>query len=163
MLKLLKKYKKYILLGFILIIAIIAVLSYKNVKEPVVTVEQRQDINVEMVNKAVTEEPDVIKKQGEFLGADKFHYGRGQAVIIQTKTGPVLKFENFEVRQGPDLFVYLSPNEKGEDFGAFVSLGNLQTTGGDQVYTLPSNYNDYKTVIIWCRAFSTTFATAELE
>jgi hypothetical protein len=75
----------------------------------------------------------------------------------------VLSFkEDFEVAQGPDLFVYLSPNPAGQDLGEYASLGSLKAIRGSQQYTLPDNYASYKTAIIWCRAFGVTFATAEL-
>jgi hypothetical protein len=100
---------------------------------------------------------------GEFRGQDAVHQSSGQARIEDSATGPLLYFENFSVTPGPDLFVYLSPNAAGQDLGEFVSLGNLKADSGNQSYNLPANYRDYKTVVIWCRAFSFTFATAELK
>ena len=46
--------------------------------------------------------------RGMFEGADDFHFGRGDALLIETAPGAyTLRFENFSVRNGPDLFVYL--------------------------------------------------------
>src|SRR5947208_7048959 len=50
-----------------------------------------------------------VARQGEFQGADDFHYGRGQALLTDTGPGEyTLRLENFSGRNGPDLFVYLS-------------------------------------------------------
>jgi hypothetical protein len=83
--------------------------------------------------------------------------------MFNTANGPVLTFgEDFKVTSGPDLFVYLSPNAPGESLGDFASLGKLKSISGPQSYNAPINFSEYKTVVIWCRAFNTTFSTAEL-
>ena len=47
---------------------------------------------------------------GAFHGTDEFHFGRGTASIIETARGRfTLRLDDFSVRNGPDLFVYLSP------------------------------------------------------
>ncbi len=55
--------------------------------------------------------PDArVVLQGAFQGADDFHFGSGQALLVETAPGTyTLRFEGFSVRNGPDLFVYLSP------------------------------------------------------
>ena len=59
---------------------------------------------------------------GEFMGADEFHTGSGQARIIETGPGTfVLRLEDFSVRNGPDLFVYLSPDPAGYTEGAIAT------------------------------------------
>ena len=108
--------------------------------------------------------PEQMVYTGTFQGVDDIHWGRGTTKITASQSAPTLSFsEDFEVAQGPDLFVYLSPNPAGQELGEYASLGALKSTKGAQEYTLPSNYKDYKTVVIWCRAFSVTFATADLD
>ena len=47
---------------------------------------------------------------GPFHGTDDFHFGAGTATIVETAPGSyVLRLEDFSVRNGPDLYVYLSP------------------------------------------------------
>jgi hypothetical protein len=76
---------------------------------------------------------------GQFQGADDFHFGRGQAQLIETAPGRyTLRFEDFSVRNGPDLFVYLSPDEDGYIDGA-VNLGELKATDGAFNYELPAD------------------------
>jgi len=114
-----------------------------------------------------TESPDTMPlKQGKFIDADGFHKGSGTAQIIRTGQGNIVKFSSdFTVTNGPDLFVYFSKtaDENNKDPGDFVSLGKLQKTSGEQTYKLPDNIEGYKSVVIWCRAFKTTFSLAPLR
>ena len=102
---------------------------------------------------------------GSFSGADDFHFGRGTARIIETAPGAyVLRFENFSVRNGPDLYVYLSPDASGYDRAA-LDLGTLKATDGAFGYALPAGTDpaDFKSAIIWCKQFSQLFAVAPLD
>ena len=66
-----------------------------------------------------------VASQGEFRGADDFHFGRGQALLIETAPGEyTLRFENFSVRNGPDLFVYLSTDPNDRAISGSSSGGN---------------------------------------
>ena len=103
-----------------------------------------------------------MASQGEFQGADDFHFGRGQALLIETAPGQyTLRFENFSVRNGPDLFVYLStdPNGYSEDG---LLLGALKGTDGAFNYEVPpgTDVSRFKSAVVWCDAFSVLFATA---
>jgi hypothetical protein len=146
----------------VLVLAGIATWALINMSQSSPTVAQI-DINADQVRQQVVDKPSTVLKQGEFTDTDLVHKGSGQAKVVKFEGSPVLKFENFQTTPGPDLFVYLSPNGPGEDLGEFVSLGNLKSDNGDQVYTLPANYEDYKTVVVWCRAFGVTFTSAELK
>ncbi len=106
----------------------------------------------------------VVAAQGEFQGADDFHFGRGNAVLIETAPETyVLRFEEFSVRNGPDLFVYLSPSADGYADGA-LELGELKGTDGAFNYEVPpgTDVSRFKSAVIWCKAFSVVFATATL-
>jgi hypothetical protein len=106
-------------------------------------------------------QPQVIE-QGEFQGADDFHFGEGQALLIETEPGKyILRFEDFSVRNGPDLFVYLSPDPEGYDDGA-IKLGGLKGTDGAFNYDVPegTDVSQFKSAVIWCDQFSVLFATA---
>lgn len=144
------------------ILLVVTIFIIVNINEtPPVTVSQQS-------NPSSIEEPQNATEQvvytGVFKGVDDIHWGKGTAEISASQSKPTLSLnENFEVAQGPDLFVYLSPNPAGQDLGEYASLGALKENKGAQEYILPSNYQDYKTVVIWCRAFGVTFATAELD
>ena len=106
-----------------------------------------------------------ITSHGSFVGADAFHFGSGRALIQETTSGRhALRFEDFSVRNGPDLFVYLSPNADGYAPDA-INLGRLKATDGNFNYEIPegTDLSRIKSVVVWCRQFSTLFATAKLS
>ena len=103
--------------------------------------------------------------RGRFRGADDFHYGSGIARILESKPGLfILRFEDFSVRNGPDLYVYLSPRADGYDQGA-VELGRLKATDGSFNYSIPAgtDVTTLRSAVVWCKAFSVQFAHATLE
>jgi hypothetical protein len=112
--------------------------------------------------------PSVVARRlasGSFHGTDDFHFGRGTATIIETALGAyTLRLEAFSVRNGPDLFVYLSPNANDYAKGA-VEVGRLKATDGAFGYELPPGTDpaDFASAIIWCKQFSHLFAVAPLE
>ena len=100
----------------------------------------------------------------EVHGADEFHVGRGTALLAESEPGQfILRFEAFSVRNGPDLFVYLSPNSAGYTDGA-LELGPLKASDGSFNYEVPAgtDISLFKSAVVWCRAFSVLFATAPL-
>ena len=74
-----------------------------------------------------------------------------------------LRLADFSVRNGPDLFVYLSPDADDYDDGA-LELGRLKATDGAFGYDLPPGTDpaDFASAIIWCKQFSHLFAVAPL-
>jgi hypothetical protein len=105
-----------------------------------------------------------VTHRGMLAGADEFHFGRGDALLIETAPGMhSLRFEGFSVRNGPDLFVYLT-NHPGDIPGG-VNLGSLKATDGNFNYDVPSGVDaaGYRYAIVWCRQFAVLFASAELQ
>ncbi len=105
--------------------------------------------------------------QGELQGADSFHTGRGQVLLVQSPTGEtILRFQDFAVRNGPDLRVYLSPDPGGlvHADGA-ISLGKLRGTSGFINYEVPASVDPtvFRSLIIYCEPFGVVFATAVLS
>lgn len=104
---------------------------------------------------------------GDFHGSDDFHFGRGTARLIETGPGEfVVRLEDFAVRNGPDLYVYLSPSADGYASGS-IELGRLKADTGNQNYVVPAGAlgdpGVAASVVIWCKQFSHLFATAPLE
>ena len=102
---------------------------------------------------------------GEFSGTDDFHFGRGSASIVEVSPGRFhLRLEDFSVRNGPDLFVYLSPKADGYSADAF-ELGKLKATDGSFGYDLPDGVDPtrFRSALIWCKQFSHLFAVAPLD
>jgi hypothetical protein len=99
---------------------------------------------------------------GTFAGTDEFHFGSGTATIIETEPGRYhLRLEDFSVRNGPDLYVYLSPDPDGYADGSF-EVGTLKATDGSFGYDLPDGFDPsgFESTLIWCKQFSHLFATA---
>ena len=83
---------------------------------------------------------------------------------IETAPGRyTLRFEEFSVRNGPDLYVYLSPDAAGYADGA-LELGTLKATDGAFGYELPegTDPSDFGSAVIWCKQFAVLFAVAPL-
>jgi hypothetical protein len=100
--------------------------------------------------------------RGSFHGSDDFHFGRGSATVIEVSPGRYhLRLEDFSVRNGPDLYVYLSPSADGYAKGA-VELGKLKATDGAFGYDIPPDADpaSFQSAIIWCKQFRHLFATA---
>ena len=99
---------------------------------------------------------------GTFHGTDDFHFGRGTASIIEVGPGRYhLRLDDFSVRNGPDLYVYLStaPDDYADDA---LELGTLKATEGSFGYDLPEGTDPsrFQSAIIWCKQFSHLFAVA---
>ena len=105
-----------------------------------------------------------VTATGRFRGADEFHTGEGTAKLIETAPGHyTLRFEEFSVRNGPDLYVYLSPEADGYADGA-LNLGRLKATDGAFNYEIPAgtDVTQFKSALVWCKQFSVLFASAPL-
>jgi hypothetical protein len=136
-----------------------------------------------MMEAAMTAEPELsdevmpaamndqtkIYASGNFY--DVAHAGRGLATIYTLADGArVLRFEDFEVENGPDLHVYLSTQDPVENsvgvelVGAF-DLGELKGNIGDQNYEIAADFDlsPYRSVVIWCQPFRVPFSAAPLQ
>ncbi|MGH2757239.1 MAG: DM13 domain-containing protein [Actinomycetota bacterium] len=98
------------------------------------------------------------------------HDARGTALLIEAADGKTyLRFEGFEVENGPDLKVYLSRAQAdasdGELADEIVDLGELKGNIGDQNYLVPASVDltGYRSAVVWCRRFSVGFAVAPLN
>lgn len=99
---------------------------------------------------------------GEFRGTDDFHFGSGTASITEVEPGRFhLRLDDFSVRNGPDLFVYLSPDGDGYTDDS-LELGKLKATDGSFGYDLPDGVDParFRSALIWCKQFSHLFAVA---
>jgi Electron transfer DM13 len=101
---------------------------------------------------------------GSFIGVgDGIHDAMGIARVIPVGGGEnVLRLEDLVVTNGPDLYVYLSIDKSAFNF---VNLGRLKANIGNQNYLIPAgtDMTKYDTVLIWCRAFSVLFGSADLK
>jgi len=102
---------------------------------------------------------------GEFQGADEFHFGSGRASVVASADGSLrVRFDDFAVRNGPDLFVYVSPDAGGSISGG-TELGALKASEGSFEYVLPAGTDPdaIRSVVVWCKQFAVLFAHAPVE
>jgi hypothetical protein len=105
--------------------------------------------------------------RGEFVSLD--HGTSGTARVVELADGSrIVRLEGVDTSNGPDLFVYLSPNVASGDESAFdenfLNLGRLKGNQGDQNYDLPADVDltGFASVVIWCDRFNSAFGAADL-
>ncbi len=103
---------------------------------------------------------------GSFVGLAG-HDGTGDAGIFRLEDGSrVLRLENFDIENGPDLELYLVPGERSySPGGGSLHLGPLKGNVGNQTYEIPRDFTVASgpwTVLVWCEAFSVEFVGASL-
>jgi hypothetical protein len=111
----------------------------------------------------------VAIRTGQFH--DVQYKGTGTATIFRLPDGKlVLRLENLDVQNGPDLYVYVSAAPDATDAATvtnntFVSLGRLKGNQGNQNYDLPADLNlaEANSIVIWCQRFRANFVTAPLK
>ena len=129
---------------------------------------QMPDKQIDEAMADASDGPTVIG-QGQFVDADSFHQGSGQATIYHLPDeSNVLRFENFQVTNGPDLHVLLvkhpAPTSRDEIMQNYVDLGSLKGNIGNQNYEIPASVDvsEYQSVVIYCMPFHVIFSTASL-
>lgn len=97
------------------------------------------------------------------------HETTGTASLVTVGNDVVLRFEDLDTSNGPDLRVYLSrkPATLGwRDYGDdFIELGPLKGNKGDQNYRVPSNVDlkTFRSAVVWCVRFKVGFGVAPLD
>jgi hypothetical protein len=114
----------------------------------------------------------VALEQGEFVDIDRLHQGSGQATIYELADGSrVLRLENLDVTNGPDLRVLLAahddPRSRDElESGAgYIELDGLKGNLGNQNYVIPADVDiaTFNSVVIYCKPFHVIFSVASLD
>jgi len=102
----------------------------------------------------------IIPYQGKFVAAE--HEVKWNAKLILSWDKAVIRFEDFETINGPDLFVYLWADLKAKDF---IDLWRVKWTKWNINYEVDANidFDKYKYVMVWCKPFRALFSYAELE
>lgn len=108
---------------------------------------------------------------GDFVRLDPIHWAQGTASIYQLPDErKILRFEDFQSANGPDLYVMLSASEapitreEVELGNLHLELGPLKGNVGDQNYEIPAevDLSLYNSVVIYCKAFHVVFSTATI-
>lgn len=101
------------------------------------------------------------------------HRTTGTVAVVRLSDGSrVVRLENLDTSDGPDLHVWLSdqpvrPGRAGWDAfddGAHLDLGSLKGNKGDQNYSLPAHADlgKFTSVSVWCARFHVSFGAATL-
>lgn len=115
-------------------------------------------------------------RSGSFVGADDVHFARGTVQLFQAANGTfVLRFEDYDAREGPDVYLYLT-REAGDATTSKVEGDGLRVRvpGGEEDgrATVRGSFNvflpdrtdalAYGGVTIWCDQFNHFFGHAPL-
>ncbi len=89
------------------------------------------------------------------------HPASGQMRIIETQEGTVLRFEDFETINGPQLRLYLAKDLRANDY---IDLGPIRGTKGEINYLVPEgvDISEYRYVMHWCEPFRVLFNYVDL-
>ncbi|GHH09048.1 DM13 domain-containing protein [Streptomyces lanatus] len=131
-----------------------------------------QDTTVDEALPGATAPASRTLSGGELISHE--HETSGSVKLVRLADGShVLRLENLDTSNGPDLRVWLTdaPVKEGAagwrvfDDGAHVSLGKLKGNKGSQNYSVPQDVDlsRYSSVSIWCDRFDVSFGAAELS
>ncbi len=107
-----------------------------------------------------------ILAQGQLQFVDSLHNGKGLVRIVRIGDQRILRFEDVAITNAPDVHVYLSRDTGGTWNGSTaLYLGALKATNGSFNYDIPASadLSLYKSVVVWCRAFSVLVTWADLK
>lgn len=108
----------------------------------------------------------IVLAEGELQFVDSLHNGKGPVRILRIGDQRILRFENVTITNAPDVHVYLS-RETGGKWAEATSLylGALKATNGSFNYDIPASadLSQYKSVVVWCRAFAVLVTWADLK
>jgi hypothetical protein len=109
-----------------------------------------------------------VLAMGELNYVDTLHHGKGPVLIIETSPGAMrfVRFEEVEISNAPDVHVYLARQTGGAwSEGESLYLGPLKATNGSFNYEIPAGTDlvPYRSVVVWCRAFSVLITWADLS
>lgn len=121
-------------------------------------VEEMKDKVVHMED-AMPSTPNLI---AEGIFKPRAHEVMGKALLIDDGNKRILRLEDFQTINGPELHIYLS-SELGDE--RFIDLGKIKATKGNVNYDIPAGIDTskYNKVLVWCKPFSVLFSYAELS
>jgi hypothetical protein len=127
--------------------------------------EEMAELNADLADKMSdpmpSPEPPAAAKSFPVMGTTG-HPASGAVKVLETESGPVIRYENFSTINGPALHIYLA-----NDLGAsdYVDLGEIKGTRGNINYPVPAGVDpdDYRYVMYWCVPFKVLFNYAEIN
>lgn len=110
----------------------------------------------------VAAETSTESLSGEFEGVDP-KTGSGSVTLEKEGDSYVVRLgDNFNVQEGPDLYVGFSNNGEIDQTTLFAELTSFS---GSQDYTVPQSIDisKYDQIMIYCKEFTVPFAVAQLS
>jgi len=103
-----------------------------------------------------------VELLSEGIFKPRAHEVAGKALLISDGGKTILRFEDFETTNGPQLKIYLSSDLSSNDF---IDLGDLKATKGNVNYEVPEgiDLDKYDKVLVWCKPFGVLFSYADLN
>lgn len=103
----------------------------------------------------------IPKNRGTFINGP---YGSvsGMATIFHQNGAMILALQNMSISNGPQLHIYISKEKQPVNF---IDLGPLQSTMGNQLYSIPGNpdFSVYKYALVHCKKYNHLFGSAEMK
>jgi hypothetical protein len=107
----------------------------------------------------------LVVAMGELRYVDAIHNGKGPVRIVDVGGERFVRFEDVALTNAPDVHVYLSRESGGKWTEATsLYLGPLKATNGSFNYGVPAGTDtaQYRSVVVWCRAFGVLISWADL-
>lgn len=115
---------------------------------------------------AGTSSATAVRARGQLGFVDSLHNGTGEVQVVEVGARRLVRFESVAITNAPDVHIYLSKDTGGRYVEAnSVYLGPLKATNGSFNYEIPASVDvaQYRSVVVWCRAFTTLITWADLR
>ncbi|PIN73571.1 hypothetical protein COV20_05095 [Candidatus Woesearchaeota archaeon CG10_big_fil_rev_8_21_14_0_10_45_16] len=141
-----------------LVLVVILVAAWYLISPAFQTIELDEQLPIE-TDEAMPSQLSVLSEGLFQAGA---HEVEGKALLIETASGRVIRLEDFDTINGPDLHIYLSADLESQDY---IDLGPIKATKGNVNYEVPAEVDTakYNKVLVWCVPFKVLFSYVELE
>lgn len=170
-----KTWKKVVILisVVVLILAIIAGIIFlikkkKNAPRPLsknsISTDSQEPgkvIEIESLDEAFPADGEIVS-QGRFNNVEQIL--KGKALFVKSGEEVILRLEDFEMVNGQDMHIYLSPILNLDKSDA-IDLGVMKSTMGNVNYKIDKSVNldKYYNVLIWSNRFNAFFGYATLQ
>jgi len=125
------------------------------------------DVSIDMEESSILQEPvdsaSESNVSGPFPVEGTFgHSASGSVRVFKTEMETIIRYEDFETINGPNLHVYISKDLEGKEF---IDLGPIKGTRGNINYTIPEGIDitEYNYILTWCVPFRVLFNYAPIN
>lgn len=111
---------------------------------------------------ALTELPETSTERLYPIAHTPGHSATGNIRVVETPEEKIIRYEDYDGTNGPDLKIYLS---KDLDANDFIDLGPSRANKGNVNYSVPLDVDidAYQYVLTWCEAFGVLFDYAKIN